>query len=140
MGEVRRVGRSPEAKLDALYRLGQALVLLRDEQAIVDTVLEIAQFCRRWRIRELALFGSALRDDFRADSDLDFLVTFAADADWGLLDHIQMEQELQALLQRDVDLVTRRALERSQNWMRRQEILGTAQTLFSEQGAVHATG
>ena len=67
---------------------------------------EIAQFCRRWRIRELALFGSALRDDFRADSDLDFLVTFAADADWGLLDHIQMEQELQALLQRDVDLVS----------------------------------
>jgi predicted nucleotidyltransferase len=101
---------------------------------------EIAQFCRRWRIRELALFGSALRDDFRADSDLDFLVTFAADADWGLLDHIQMEQELQALLQRDVDLVTRRALERSQNWVRRQEILGTAQTLFSEQGAVHASG
>ena len=42
MGEVRRVGRSPQAKLDALYRLGQALVLLRDEQAIVDTVLEIA--------------------------------------------------------------------------------------------------
>jgi predicted nucleotidyltransferase len=100
---------------------------------------EIAQFCRRWRIRELALFGSALRDDFCADSDLDFLVTFATDADWGLLDHIKMEQELQALLQRDVDLVSRRALERSQNWMRRQEILGTAQTLFSEQGAVHAT-
>ena len=101
---------------------------------------EIAEFCHRWKIRELALFGSALRDDFRPDSDLDFLVSFAADADWGLLDHIQMEQELQMLLQRDVDLVSRRALERSQNWLRRQEILSTARTLFSEQEAIHATG
>ena len=100
---------------------------------------DIAEFCQRWKIRELALFGSALRDDFRPDSDLDFLVSFAADADWGLLDHIQMEQELQMLLQRDVDLVSRRALERSQNWLRRQEILSTARTLFSEQGAIHAT-
>ena len=51
-----------------------------------------------------------------------------------------MEQELRELLQRDVDLVSRRALERSQNWLRRQEILSTAQTLFCEQEAVHATG
>jgi len=97
---------------------------------------EIARFCRRWKIRELALFGSALRDDFGADSDLDFLVTFAADADWGLLEHVRMEQELRELLQRDVDLVSRRALERSQNWLRRREILSTAQTLFCEQEAV----
>ena len=88
----------------------------------------------------MALFGSALRDDFGADSDLDFLVTFAASADWGLLEHVRMEQELRELLQRDVDLVSRRALERSQNWLRRQEILSTAQTLFCEQEAVHATG
>jgi len=88
----------------------------------------------------LALFGSALRDDFGADSDLDFLVTFAAGADWGLIEHVQMEQELKELLQRDVDLVSRRALERSQNWLRRQEILSTAQTLFCEQETVHATG
>ena len=101
---------------------------------------EIAGFCQRWRIQELALFGSALRDDFHPASDLDLLVTFAPDAEWGLLDHVQMEQELQTLLERDVDLVSRRALERSQNWLRRQEILGSARTLFSEQGAVHASG
>ena len=100
---------------------------------------EIAGFCRRWRIQELALFGSALRDDFHPASDVDLLVTFAPDAEWGLLDHVQMEQELQALLERDVDLVSRRALERSQNWLRRQEILGSARTLFSEQGAVHTS-
>ena len=93
---------------------------------------KIVEFCRKWMIRELSLFGSALRDDFRPDSDLDILVTFAGDAEWGLLEHIQMQQELQVLLQRNVDLVSKRGLERSQNWLRRQEILDTAQPLFSE--------
>jgi predicted nucleotidyltransferase len=100
---------------------------------------EITKFCRRWKIRELALFGSVLREDFSPDSDLDILVTFAADADWGLLDHVQMQQELQTLLQRNVDLISKRALERSPNWLRRKEILSTAQVLFSEQEAMRAT-
>jgi len=91
----------------------------------------LAAFCRRWKIRELALFGSALRDDFRPDSDLDLLVTFAPEADWGLFDHVKMEQELQALLGRTVDLISRRAVERNENWIRRREILGAAQILFS---------
>jgi len=99
---------------------------------------EIIRFCQRWKIRELALFGSALRDDFGPDSDLDLLVSFAEDADWGLLDHAQMQQELQALLRRNVDLISRRALERSPNWLRRQEILSTAQILLSEREALHA--
>jgi predicted nucleotidyltransferase len=101
---------------------------------------EIAKFCRRWKIRELALFGSVLRDDFGPDSDVDILVTFAGDADWGLLDHVQMQYELQALLRRSADLVSKRAVERSQNWLRRQEILDTAQVLFSTREATHATG
>ncbi len=100
---------------------------------------EIGKFCHRWNIRELALFGSALRDDFGPDSDLDILVTFAADADWGLLDHVQMQQELQTLLQRNVDLISKRALDRSSNWLRRQEILNAAQILFSEKEEIHAT-
>jgi len=100
---------------------------------------DIAKFCQRWKIRELALFGSVLRDDFTPDSDLDVLVAFAPDADWGLLDHVQMQQELQNLFQRDVDLVSKRALERSPNWLRRQEILTTAQILFSEPEGLHAT-
>jgi predicted nucleotidyltransferase len=101
---------------------------------------EIAKFCQRWKIQELALFGSALRDDFGPDSDLDILVTFAEGAEWGLFDHVQMQYELQMLLHRGVDLVSKRAVERSQNWLRRQEILNTAQVLFSAQEAVHATG
>lgn len=92
---------------------------------------EIAEFCRRWRVQELALFGSALRDDFHPDSDVDILVTFNTDAEWGLLDHVRMQQELQALLHRDVDLITRRAVEYSPNWLLRNEILRTARPLFT---------
>jgi len=93
---------------------------------------KIAQFCRHWKIRELALFGSVLRDDYSSDSDIDMLVTFAAGTRWGLFEHAQMQQELAALLQRKVDLVSKRALQRSQNWLRRQEILDSAQVLFAE--------
>jgi len=95
---------------------------------------EIAKFCRRWKVRELALFGSALRDDFGPDSDVDVLVTFAEGGEWGLFDHIQMQNELQTALRRNVDLVSRRAVERSHNWLRRQEILNTAQVFFAAQG------
>ncbi len=55
---------------------------------------QIVEFCRRWKIRELAVFGSFLRDDFRPDSDLDFLYTFAADVNWTLFDLVTMDQEL----------------------------------------------
>ena len=89
------------------------------------------QFCTRWKISELALFGSVLRTDFRADSDVDVLVTFADDAGWGLLAHLQMEQELSTLLQRPVDLISKRALERSANWLRREAILKSAQVVAS---------
>ena len=91
----------------------------------------IRQFCQRWNIRELALFGSVLRRDVRPDSDVDVLVTFHADAEWGLLAHIQMQQDLATVLGRPVDLVSTRALERSANWGRREAILHTAQVMVS---------
>ncbi len=98
---------------------------------------EIAKFCQRWKIRELAVFGSALRADFDAESDIDLIVTFDDDANWSLLDHMRMQQELQDLLQRDVDLVTKRAVEKSQNWVRRKEILSTAFVIFPEYKVVY---
>ena len=91
---------------------------------------KIADFCRRWRISELALFGSVLRDDFDPASDVDMLVTFEPGADWSLLDHVRMEQELEGLLGRKIDLLSRKAVEQSQNWMRRQEILNTAEVVY----------
>jgi predicted nucleotidyltransferase len=92
---------------------------------------QIDAFCRRWHISELAFFGSVLRDDFSRDSDVDVLVTFAREADWGLLDHLRMEQELVELLGRKVDLFSKRAVERSHNHLRRQEILNTAEVVYA---------
>ncbi len=90
----------------------------------------IADFCRRWRIRELAIFGSALREDFRPDSDVDVLVEFAPEARWNLLDIAGAEQELSGILGRPVDLVERRCIEHSDNWIRRRHILESAQTFY----------
>jgi predicted nucleotidyltransferase len=91
---------------------------------------KLAEFCRRWKVAELALFGSALRSDFTPASDVDLLVTFEPEADWSLLDHVAMEEELSAIVGRKVDLVSRRAIERSAKWIRRKAILGTAEPLY----------
>ena len=91
---------------------------------------QLAEFCQRWQIEAFAFFGSVLRDDFNPESDLDVLVTFKSEANWSLLDHLRMEQELSDLLNRKIDLLTRRAVEQSHNWMRRQEILGTAEVVY----------
>jgi len=91
----------------------------------------LEDFCRRWQIRELDLFGSAVRDELRPESDLDFLVTFSDEARWSLWDHVQMEEELSEIVGREVDLVTRRAIERSTNWIRRDRILGEARLVYA---------
>jgi len=92
---------------------------------------KVADFCRKWKILELCLFGSVLRDDFRPDSDIDILVTFSPDAEWSLLDHMAMEEELSAIFGRKVDLVSRKAIERSKNYIRRKAILETAQPYYA---------
>jgi predicted nucleotidyltransferase len=92
---------------------------------------EVAAFCRRWKVRELAAFGSVLRGDSRPDSDIDLLVTFEAEANWGLFEQAAMESELTSLLGRKVDLVSRRAIERSANWIRRQGILESAEVVHA---------
>ncbi|MBD2075953.1 nucleotidyltransferase family protein [Phormidium sp. FACHB-592] len=90
----------------------------------------LAEFCQRWKVSEFALFGSVLRDDFRPDSDIDVLVTFAPDAKRGLMTLAKMKYELEDLLGREVDLVSKYAIETSHNWIRRNEILGTAQVIY----------
>ena len=92
---------------------------------------KIADFCRRWKMTELAFFGSVLRDDFRPDSDVDVLVTLAPDTKWSLFDHVAMEEELSTLVGRKVDLVSRQAIERSSNWIRRKAILDGAEAYYA---------
>jgi predicted nucleotidyltransferase len=88
---------------------------------IPDT--EIESFCRRWHVVELSLFGSVLREDFRPDSDVDVLVTFAQGARPSLFDMVGMQEELEEILGRKVDLVEREAVEQSENYIRRKRIL-----------------
>lgn len=91
----------------------------------------IAEFCRRWNVAELALFGSALREDFRPDSDVDVLVSFAPDAHTSLFDLVDMEEELSHIVGRKVDVVCREGIERSHNFIRRKAILGTAEVVYA---------
>ena len=92
---------------------------------------QIADFCRQWKITEFAIFGSVLRDDFRPDSDIDVLVTFAPDAEWSLFYHIDMQDELKSIFKRNVDLVSRRGIERSRNYLRRRAILDSAEVFYA---------
>jgi predicted nucleotidyltransferase len=71
---------------------------------------EIAEICRRYQVRELALFGSAARGEMRPDSDIDMLVDYFPDAHPSLLDLIRLKDELSDLLGRPVDLGVKRAL------------------------------
>jgi predicted nucleotidyltransferase len=90
---------------------------------------KVAAFCKRNGIRKLSLFGSALRDDFRPDSDIDLLVEFRAGAAPSLLDLARMERELSAVLDgRKVDLRTPQELSR----YFRDEVLSTASVQYAE--------
>ena len=88
----------------------------------------ITAFCRKWRVRELALFGSVLRPDFGPNSDVDVLVSFESGEQWNLWDIVAMKEELEALLGRPVDLVEKKAL---RNAFRRQEILSHNEVIYA---------
>lgn len=75
----------------------------------VDTSL-LVDLCQRYSIRELSLFGSATRDDFTASSDVDVLVEFSPDARIGFFRFVELQEELEHLFGRRVDLVTERSL------------------------------
>jgi hypothetical protein len=91
---------------------------------------KVSEFCRKWKIAEFALFGSVLREDFRPGSDIDVLVSFEPRAQWSLMDVVEMQDELETILGRRVDLVERRAIERSENYIRRRYILDSAEPVY----------
>jgi len=91
----------------------------------------IAEICTRYGVLELAVFGSALRSDFGPESDVDFLVTFEGDDSGPWMQKLpQLEEQLAALLNRQVDVVSRRGIEQSANWVRRNEILDSAVVVY----------
>ena len=92
---------------------------------------QIEQFCRRRKISRLAVFGSAAEGRLGPDSDIDLLVTFAADAEWTMFDHYAMEEELAQMFGREVDLVSIRAVEENPNPICRRQILQSARPLYA---------
>ena len=103
---------------------------LVDSLAIVLPIKGLTEWLQRWKIQEFYLFGSVLREDFcQEDSDIDVLVKFSPDATWGF-EFVTMQQELEELFGRKVDLLTKASIEKSHNWIRRQEILENARLIY----------
>jgi predicted nucleotidyltransferase len=89
--------------------------------------VEIAEICRRYQVKELAVFGSAARGEMRPDSDIDLLVEFLPESRVGLLQHFAAEREFSTLLGRKVDLVSKRALRA----VLREEVLSQARLIYA---------
>ncbi|HLX61705.1 MAG TPA: nucleotidyltransferase family protein [Planctomycetota bacterium] len=95
---------------------------------------QLKQFCEKWKIAELALFGSALRDDFTPTSDVDMLVTRSESTPslpWAG-EYYEMERELEEIFGRKVDLVSKRGLLSSRNRLRKNEIMNSAKVIYGE--------
>lgn len=91
---------------------------------------KIAEFCQRNYIRSLALFGSALREDFGPGSDIDVLVEFDPGYRHGLMELVEMQEELTEIFGQKVDLVERQAVEKSENYIRRRHILESVEAIY----------
>lgn len=115
-----------------------------DEKIIYDrlniTPDQLTNFCNQHHILELSLFGSVLRDDFRADSDIDILVVFdrSANPHLSLMDLVGMEYQLEEMVGREVDLIEKRSIVDSDNWIRRKNILNTAQVIYESRPILSA--
>ena len=92
---------------------------------------EVSAFCKRWKITEFAIFGSALGENFHTESDVDVLVSFAADTKTTLFDMVRMKDELEKIFERDVDLISKRGVEQSRNYLRKKSILDSAQVIHA---------
>jgi predicted nucleotidyltransferase len=99
---------------------------------------KIAKFCHKWQVTEFALFGSVLRVDFRPDSDIDVMVQFHPEAHPTFLTLDQMEAELKTVFEREIDLITRQGVETSRNYLRRHEILSSAQVVYATGPSISA--
>jgi len=93
---------------------------------------QIERFCQRWQVAELALFGSVLTDEFGPESDVDVLVAFADDASWSLFDLVAMQEELEQVFGRPVDIVEKDAV---RNPFRRHHILSTKRDIYATRTA-----
>lgn len=104
--------------------------MIKNEIPIDIPYEKIAKFCHKWKVSEFSFFGSVLRDDFRPDSDIDVLITFCEEAKYTLFDLIHMENELTNIFGRKVDLVEKKSVEQSENYIRRKHILNSQKVVY----------
>lgn len=93
---------------------------------------QIEAFCKKWKVKELALFGSILRKDFNPQtSDIDILISFLPGDNWGW-EIVEMKEELENIFHRKVDLIEKTAIEKGRNPIRKNEILNSYEVLYEQ--------
>jgi len=92
---------------------------------------QIEQFCKKWKIQQLAIFGSSLREDFSENSDVDVLITFQPNVSWGF-EIAEINTELSQIFHRPVDIVSKRSIEMSKNHFKRNEILKSSKVIYDQ--------
>ena len=91
---------------------------------------QLHKICKKYLIKELALFGSALRDDFTENSDIDLLVEFVPDSGITLFNIVDLRDEFEKLFGREVDIVSKNAVRRSRNFIRKNAILKDYKVIY----------
>ena len=91
---------------------------------------KIEEFCKAWNVKELQVFGSVLTKDFRPDSDIDIIVDFSPGSSHTLIHLAKMEEELEQIFNRRIDLISRQAIEQSRNHIRKKTILSTMERVY----------
>jgi len=112
----------------------------KTEMVVAENILQrigvsekvLTEFCKRWMVLELSAFGSVLTKRFNGQSDVDFLVTFSPKAHWSLMDLVRMDEEIERIVGRDVDVVEKEAIEESENWIKKKMILERAKPVYVE--------
>lgn len=92
---------------------------------------KIEMFCKKWKIQELAIFGSFLRADFNDQSDVDVLITFLPKVTWGF-EIAELREELSLIFNRPIDLLNKRSLEMSKNSFKKDEILKSCKVIYDQ--------
>ncbi|MGK7904160.1 MAG: nucleotidyltransferase family protein [Hormoscilla sp.] len=124
------------------YVISGIIPMQKIYEGLSITPEQMAMFCEKWKIEELALFGSVLRDDFRdggnEPSDIDFLYLFSEGSKHSLFEVMHLQEELEKMLHRKVDFVSKTAIQNSRNWLRRKEILESGMIIYAKRSAIIA--
>jgi predicted nucleotidyltransferase len=92
---------------------------------------KLKEICREYSIRELSIFGSALRNDFNPDSDIDLLIEFKPESGISLFDLVDLKKEFEELFGRDVDIVSKNAIKLSRNQLKKKSILENYKIIYA---------